>query len=244
MNIFKHTQPKTAAQFIENNLLVKHYAGSHAYGTSLPSSDVDFRGVFVADPINYLTPFFTVKEKSDSSEEDTKFYDLKRFFELVVDQNPNIHETLWVDREDIVFSTPAYEHLRNHRWDLLSAKSAFTYSGYAVSQLKKVLNEDKWKDRPEKRNKNNMHLVRLLRMGEEILSKGVVLVKRPDAEELLEIRAGMWTQEHIVEYAMKKEKYLREYLYQQTSLPHEVDKHKAANLFMEVLELAWRDLYE
>jgi uncharacterized protein len=38
--------------------------------------------------------------------------------------------------------------------------------------------------------KHAMHLVRLLRMGVEILASGRVLVRRPDAEELIAIRRG------------------------------------------------------
>lgn len=46
-----------------------------------------------------------------------------------------------------------------------------------------------------------MHLVRLLRMGKEILTQGELTVRRPDAQELLSIRAGSWSYEHLVQYA-------------------------------------------
>lgn len=45
--------------------------------------------------------------------------------------------------------------------------------------------------------KHSMHLVRLARMAEEILRYGVVLVRRPDAEELRGILRGEWTWEQI-----------------------------------------------
>jgi hypothetical protein len=41
--------------------------------------------------------------------------------------------------------------------------------------------------------KHAMHLIRLLRMAEEIVSKGRVLVRRPDAEELRAVRRGAAT---------------------------------------------------
>ena len=41
--------------------------------------------------------------------------------------------------------------------------------------------------------KHAMHLIRLLRMGREILTQGAVLVRRPDADELRAIRAGAWS---------------------------------------------------
>lgn len=49
--------------------------------------------------------------------------------------------------------------------------------------------------------KHAMHLIRLLRAGYEILTEGDLLVRRPDAAELLDIRAGKWTYEQIVGYA-------------------------------------------
>lgn len=49
--------------------------------------------------------------------------------------------------------------------------------------------------------KHASHLVRLMRMGKEILETGEVKVFRPDHEELLAIRNGAWTYEEIEEYA-------------------------------------------
>ena len=53
--------------------------------------------------------------------------------------------------------------------------------------------------------KHAAHLVRLMRMCKEILESGKVIVKRPDAAELLSIRAGAWPYDRIVEYAEKLE---------------------------------------
>ena len=49
--------------------------------------------------------------------------------------------------------------------------------------------------------KHAMHLVRLLRTGYEILTTGQLIVQRPDASELLEIRGGKWTYEQLIAYA-------------------------------------------
>jgi len=48
--------------------------------------------------------------------------------------------------------------------------------------------------------KHAMHLVRILRMGREILTTGKVIVRRPDAEELLAIRNGKWSLDELLEY--------------------------------------------
>ncbi len=46
--------------------------------------------------------------------------------------------------------------------------------------------------------KHAMHLVRLLRMGREILSLGTVQVRRPDADDLRGVRAGAWTYDALM----------------------------------------------
>jgi predicted nucleotidyltransferase len=49
--------------------------------------------------------------------------------------------------------------------------------------------------------KHAYHLIRLLRMGKEILAEGKVLVKRPDKDELLAIRNGKYTYPELIEMA-------------------------------------------
>ncbi len=58
--------------------------------------------------------------------------------------------------------------------------------------------------------KHAMHLVRLLRVCREVLETGKLLVRRPDAAELLEIRNGAWTYEQLVEWAEKEDAALDE----------------------------------
>lgn len=147
---------KTAQELMRDNMLVKHYAGSHAYGTNIATSDVDFRGIFIADPVNIRTPFYPIKEVDDSSEEDTKFYELFQFMKLTLDCNPNVVETLWVAEQDIVHTTPAYQMLRDAAPQLLSSKIAFTTSGYALSQLKRIKGHNKWINNPQPEQRPQM----------------------------------------------------------------------------------------
>jgi hypothetical protein len=145
MNLIKN---RTPLELIKTNTIIKAYAGSLAYGTNLPTSDIDFRGIFVADPINIRTPFYTINEAEVTSEEDTKLYELNQFMKLALDCNPNIIELLWTDESDIVFKTPAYDLLRAHASDLLSAKVAHTTTGYAMSQLSRIKGHNKWINNP------------------------------------------------------------------------------------------------
>jgi predicted nucleotidyltransferase len=70
--------------------------------------------------------------------------------------------------------------------------------------------------------KNASHLVRLMRMGYEIITTGKVIVKRPDREEILAIKNGAWSYEKVMEYAKEMQKKLDE-SYNVTTLPKSVD---------------------
>ena len=87
--------------------------------------------------------------------------------------------------------------------------------------------------------KHAMHLVRLLRMGVESLRDGELIVKRPDAEELLSIRDGAWTYDEIVKYAESMDKEVREVWYKKTKLRKKPDLKFAANLLMDTQDLIW-----
>lgn len=93
--------------------------------------------------------------------------------------------------------------------------------------------------------KHASHLVRLMRMGHEIMSQGKVIVKRPDAEELLDIKNGGWSYDRVMEYADKLQKDL-DTLYKSMEsdrkagkkmiLPKEVDYKALNSLYHELSE--------
>ena len=84
-------------------------------------------------------------------------------------------------------------------------------------------------------SKHGSHVVRLLRMGEEILSEGKVIVKRPDAEELLAIRRGAWDYDQLVEYADEMQKRMDE-LYKTSSLRKRPDLKLIEKVCIELVE--------
>lgn len=129
---------------MDRKILVKHYAGSKAYGTNIASSDTDFRGIFLGDRKEITTPFFPIKEWEDETEEDTKLFELNFFIDLACENNPNIIETLFVDKSDIVLNTPEYEYLRENRDMFLTRKIAHTTSSYAIQSLSKMKNHNRF----------------------------------------------------------------------------------------------------
>jgi len=343
---------------IKRMILCKHLAGSRLYGTSISESDYDYRGIFAIPMNKLISPWFYEDTYSDKSEEDTVYYELKKFFELVVNQNPNIVETLWVPESAILQTSRAFEYLRENKHLLLSKKAKHSFSGYAMSQLKRIKGHNKWINNPQpveqpkqkdflksvfvysdkihplhinisdyahdhrlihygndiygvyesngydlwdrngllntvydtfadhrvplfvvkfnkevyktacakynqywdwKKNRNEKraqleekylydtkhaaHLVRLMRMAEEILTCGEVIVERPDADELLEIRNGNWTYDELLEWASDSDARLDE-LYKKSDLQHLVNINEANKIFMNAYTLAHIDMHQ
>lgn len=72
---------------MENFEVMRCHSGSLAYGTNLPTSDVDIRGLFCAPPKFIRTPFFNIKEQTLEDEEDGKIYELTNFMKLFAEMN-------------------------------------------------------------------------------------------------------------------------------------------------------------
>lgn len=83
--------------------------------------------------------------------------------------------------------------------------------------------------------KHAMHLLRLLKMGTEILETGQVYVYRPDCEWLCAVREGLLLYEELLEMAADYEERL-EQLYETSSLPDEPDLNAVEALVVELQE--------
>jgi hypothetical protein len=83
--------------------------------------------------------------------------------------------------------------------------------------------------------KHASHLVRLMRMGYEILTEGKIVVKRPDREEILFVKNGGWSYEKVMEYAKDMQNKLDE-AYKTTTLPKSVNFEAINNLYHELSE--------
>jgi predicted nucleotidyltransferase len=123
--------------------------GSHAYGTSLPTSDIDIRGVCIA-PKKYYLGFSEKFEQTVLTDPDLTIFELRKFMYLAADANPNVLELLYTDPEDrIEIKAPMYRLLDNR--DLfLSKKAKHTFSGYARSQLRRINLHYRWLKDPPK----------------------------------------------------------------------------------------------
>ncbi|MFT6110272.1 MAG: hypothetical protein ACJA2W_003197 [Planctomycetota bacterium] len=81
--------------------------------------------------------------------------------------------------------------------------------------------------------KHAVHLIRLLRMGEEILTRGEVIVQRPDAHELIAIRQGEWPFEKVLEEATRRSAMLPK-LMASSALPDQPNRDEVNALVIEL----------
>jgi uncharacterized protein len=121
--------------------LTRH--GSQAYGTSLPSSDLDVKGVAIA-PAPYYLGFLQRFEQAESHEPDVVIFELRKLMSLAAECNPSLIEVLWTDEEDHLLVTPAGRELLDARAAFLSRKARHTFAGYALSQLKRIATHHRW----------------------------------------------------------------------------------------------------
>ena len=83
--------------------------------------------------------------------------------------------------------------------------------------------------------KHAMHLVRLMRMGHEVLTTSEVHVWRHDREELLSIRNGAWSYEQLVKYAEEMDRKLGAAM-EASALPKTADRKLIDQLCCDVIE--------
>lgn len=117
------------------HLLVR--SGSFAYGTNVPGSDEDFKGVAIP-PRRYILGVRDRFEQAEFKSPDAVVYDLRKFCRLAAECNPNIIEMLYSDPGDIIRLSGAGLLLRASRDIFLSSKARHTFCGYARAQLKRL----------------------------------------------------------------------------------------------------------
>lgn len=110
--------------------------GSHAYGTNIPTSDVDLRGIFI-QPLEDIMEYGYVEQVADKTN-DIVFYELKRFFDLLDKNNPNILELLAAPEDCVIYKDPLYDIIQSHTKEFITKKCRYTFAGYAIEQIKKA----------------------------------------------------------------------------------------------------------
>ena len=153
---FDWSLPKEKVPWIKERTIYLTKHGSHAYGTSLPTSDLDIRGICIAPKEYYLGYNRNFEQVSSSvacedDDPDYVIFDLRKFMRLASVSNPNALEIIFTEPEDRLLVTPAMEKLFAARNLFLSRLALRTFSGYAASQMRRIRNHYRWLKSPPKK---------------------------------------------------------------------------------------------
>lgn len=246
-------------KFLETAVQYEVIMGSTAYGVSDSNSDIDIYGFCIPDrsvvfphTTGIIQGFGSKGErfdqyqqhhvKQDKKEYDLTIYSIIKYFQLVMENNPNMIDSLFVPRRCIIYSTQVGEMVREARKEFLHKGAWHKFKGYAYSQLHKAENSipEIGTKRREDYDKHGYstkfayHVVRLLSEVEMILTEHDLDLTR-NREHLKAIRRGEYTKQEIREYFNKKEKSLEE-AYLNSKLPYKANEGNIKRLLLNCLE--------
>ncbi len=115
-------------------ILLECISGSRAYGLETATSDTDIRGVFIL-PKDMFYGLEYIPQIADETN-DTVYYELGRFFELLKKNNPNILELLNTPEDKTLIKHPVMAKIDPTIF--ISKKCKDTFGGYAFTQVKKA----------------------------------------------------------------------------------------------------------
>lgn len=115
-------------------ILLECISGSKAYNLDTVTSDTDIKGVFYLPKDQYFGLEYVPQISNESN--DIVFYELGRYVELLLKNNPNILELLATPSNCILFKNPILDVLTPEVF--LSKLCKETFANYAISQIKKA----------------------------------------------------------------------------------------------------------
>src|SRR5688572_28125354 len=114
--------------------------GSHAYGTNVEGSDVDYKWVYVQSPMDLFINGY--KQQVDIGKDETAF-ELSRFLELAKKANPTVLELMFSPEDCVIYEHPAWNMVKSMRKSFLTKECKYSFIGYATSQIEKAKGLDK-----------------------------------------------------------------------------------------------------
>lgn len=251
----------TIPNFVIDNCVYQTIMGSMAYGVSSDSSDMDIYGFCIPKKemifphlVGYIQGFgkkpqgfdqwseHHIKDPSAGKEYDIVIYSIVKYFQLCMENNPNMIDSLFTPQNCVLHSTSIGNMVRENRKLFLHKGSWHKFKGYAYSNLHKaeIKNPEpgskRWKDVQKHGfdTKFLYHVVRLINECEQILVYHDLDLQKNN-EQLKAIRRGDTTLEHIKEWFNEKERSL-EKLYNESTLQYSPDEGKIKQLLIDCLE--------
>jgi predicted nucleotidyltransferase len=190
-------------------IICKQLGGSHAYGTNVVDSDMDYRGVFLNDSINEIIGLDRFDHKITKiprywysvKGSDYQYFELRQFLRHLRKANTTSLEILFNNTS--IEKTDEWNFILQHRNLLLDTKSTFKCLMGYIGGEKKLFSGQRTGDVGSKRktaiekygysSKNYIHAIRLCWAGSVFFDTGIFPVRIADfddalAMELIDVR--------------------------------------------------------
>lgn len=265
-NIIQTLQDKkliSPPNWLANNLCYLIYTGSVAYGISSDTSDIDVYGYCIPKKeiifphLAGIVPHFGYQgvkfeqyiqhhvidkdaQGGKGREYDFTIYNIVKYFDLLLDNNPSVLDSLYVPQNCVLLSTKVGNMVRDSRKMFLHKGLWHRFRGYSFSQKNKMFSKNPIGKRKEEKEKFiydckfATHTVRLLLEAEMLLAEGDMEIQR-HKEMLKSIRRGEWSEQQINDWFNAKEKDL-EKLYAESKLPYTSNEQEVKMLLVSCLE--------
>lgn len=251
--------------WLADNVCYETQMGSVAYGCNIDESDVDVYG-FCLPKKNMVFPhlggeilgFGTqiqrfeqyqqhhISDKEAGKNYDLTIYSIVKYFQLCLDNNPNIIDSLFTPDFCVLHITEVGRMVRDSRNIFLHKGCWHRFRGYAYAQMHKIDIKDPNGKRKELietygfDTKFGYHIVRLILEVEQILAEGTLDLQR-GREVYKAIRRGEWSLEELKKWFSDKETAL-EVLYHSSTLQYKPDEDAVKQLLLDCLEHYYGDL--
>ena len=132
-------------------LLYEYTRGSVCYGLNIPKkderghdvSDIDTGGVYMC-PQEYLLGLgFDYQEQIESEKHDDVWYEIGKYFKLLIKSNPVAIESLFIPEQHIRYEHPIMKKLKEYRYKFLSKDCLNSMIGFGLSQIEKCRGQNK-----------------------------------------------------------------------------------------------------
>jgi len=183
----------------ERKILYKVESGSKLYGTTTPESDTDYTSVFLPTSYDLLSlqtcEFIDMSSKgakeyrrNTSQDIDNQAQSISRYLHLVLHGNPNLTEMLFC--KNPITEDPRFTVIKNNYSKLISINCYKSFTGFAISQKKKL----------EYKSKRFIQLEKAIEYLHGVYSKDQLM----DTRTIMQHGVADWLNENLTEYKGSK----------------------------------------
>lgn len=134
---------------MNRRIIFKARVGSHLHGTSTPTSDEDFLGIFLPSTNDLVgmqnrptewteNKKLSTTDKNTVGDVDCKYLALYEFFRQAAQGQSQALELFFVPDDQVVISTPEWDCIKQHKELFVSRKGILPIIGFAIAQMHKA----------------------------------------------------------------------------------------------------------